>query len=317
MRLYGKERLKARLDDIAAKGRLPHAILLHGEQGIGKKTLAKYIAKLFLCGAPPCDSCPACRNIDAGAHPDVIFVKQQCGGKYSLDSFREVMTGSVVKPNNGSLKIYVIEDCDNMPANQRVLLQNTLLKLVEEPADYLRFIFTCENVSSVIETILSRVTEFEVPAASVEECAACLMEGEFTPKKAMDLAQMFSGNIGKCRAVLDGGEETKLIDTAVKAAGAVARMDKYSFAAALSEQTGRPEYNETLNHLCGILRDALALKCGGEAISFGKNEAAGIAKAFSEEFILSMLDSVFEVSANSSYNLNLALTTAYLTSRLF
>lgn len=313
MRLYGKDRLKARLDDIAAKNRLPHAILLHGQQGVGKKTVARYIAKLFLCGAPPCDSCPACRNIDADSHPDVIFVKRACGGKYSMEELREVLAGTVIKPNNGNLKVYIFEDCDDMKTQP----QNTLLKLIEEPAAHLRFVFTCENASSVIETILSRVTEFEVPATSVSDCAECLVESECDPKRAEELSKMFSGNIGKCRAVLDGGEETKLIDTAKKAAAAVGRMDKYSFAAALSEQTGRAEYSETLNYFCEILRDALALRCGGEAFSCGKDEAAGIAKAFSEEYILAMLDVVFKVSADSIFNLNLSLTTAYLTSELF
>lgn len=313
MRLYGKDRLKARLDDIAAKNRLPHAILLHGQQGVGKKTLARYISKLFLCGAPPCDSCPACRNIDADSHPDVIFVKRACGGKYSMEELREVLAGTVIKPNNGDLKVYIFEDCDDMKTQP----QNTLLKLIEEPAAHLRFVFTCENASSVIETILSRVTEFEVPATSVSDCAECLAHSGCDPKKAEELSRMFSGNIGKCRAVLDGGEETKLIDAARKAAAAIAGMDKYSFAAALSEQTGRTEYSETLNYLCEILRDALALRCGAKAFSCGKDEAAGIAKAFSEEFILSMLDAVFKVSADSIFNLNLALTTAYLTSELF
>ena len=128
---------------------------------------------------------------------------------------------------------------------------------------------------------------------------------------------MFSGNIGKCRSVIDGGDETRLIDAAVRAAGAVARMDKLSFSAALSEITVRAEYAETLNYLTDIFRDALVLRCGGEASSCGKKEAAGIAKAFSEEFILGMLDAVFEVSANAVLNLNLALTTSYLTSRLY
>lgn len=313
MRLYGKDRLKERLDGIAAKRRLPHAILLHGAQGCGKKTMAKYIAKLFLCGAPPCESCAVCRNIDAGQHPDVIFVKEKCGGKYRMEEFREVLADTVVKPNNGEVKIYVFEDCDDMMPQP----QNTLLKLIEEPAEHLRFIFTCENASSVIETILSRVTEFEVPSTPVADCAACLIDGGCEPAKAKELAAMFSGSIGKCRSVLDGGEETKLIETAVKAAGAVARMDKLGFSAALCEQTGRAEYAAVLNYLCDIFRDALVLRCGGEASSCGKKEAAGIAGAFSEEFILAMLDAVFEVSANAVYNLNLTLTTAYLTSKLF
>ena len=66
-----------------------------------------------------------------------------------------------------------------------------------------------------------------------------------------------------------------------------------------------------------ILRDALALRCGGEATSCGKKEAAEIAGNFSEARILNMLDSVFEVAQNGEINLNLALSAAYLTTKLF
>ncbi|MDE6031968.1 MAG: hypothetical protein K2G32_10145 [Oscillospiraceae bacterium] len=324
MRLYGKEGLRKRLTDIARQDRLPHAILLHGNSGAGKKVMARYIAKLFLCerlngdGAPPdgefmpCEQCPACRNINADEHPDVIFVKRTCGGKYSMDEFRAVLAGTVIKPNNGGVKVYVFEDCD-----MRVQHQNALLKLIEEPAGYLRFIFTCENANSILETILSRVTEFEVRPMSVGECAECLTDGGVEPKRAAELSEPCSGNVGKCLAEIEGGEETKLIDTARKAAAAVSARDKLSTAAALSEQTGRAEFAAVLDYFSDILRDALALRCGGEATSCGKKEAAGIAKAFSEAEILNMLDSVFEVAGNGEINLNLALSAAYLSSKLF
>lgn len=326
MRLYGKDRLQKRLTDIAVKDRLPHAILLHGSGGAGKKVMARYIAKLFLCerlNAPnaarsadayrPCESCPACRGVNADEHPDVIFVKRLCGGKYSMDEFCAVLSGTVIKPNNGGVKVYVFEDCGDM----RVQHQNALLKLIEEPADYLRFIFTCENSNAILETILSRVTEFEVSPMSAEECAECLIDSGVEPKRAAELSETFSGNAGKCLAVVEGGEETKLIETARRAAAAVGARDKLLTAAALSEQTGRADFAGMLDYLTDILRDALALRCGGEAASCGKKEAAAIAKSFSEAEILNMLDSVFEVAGNGEINLNLALSAAYLNYKLY
>ena len=77
MRLYGKDSLKRRLDGIAAKGRLPHAILFSGNEGSGRRTMAEYTAQLFLCeGHRACGECIACRNIESGNHPDVIYVMQ-------------------------------------------------------------------------------------------------------------------------------------------------------------------------------------------------------------------------------------------------
>ena len=213
MRLYGKNGLKERLDDIAAQGRLSHAVLFSGHSGVGKKTLAKYTAELFMCKNGACGACPVCRNIENGVHPDVIFVKEGCGGKYTMDALREVLSGTVIRPNNGSIKLYVFEDCDTMRPEH----QNSLLKLIEEPAEYLRFVFTCENTSIIPETVLSRVTEFEVPDTPVEECERALVDCGVDKPRARELSEMFVGNIGKCKAVIEGGEEPKLIETARKA----------------------------------------------------------------------------------------------------
>lgn len=313
MILYGKDGLKQRLDGIAEKGRLSHAILLSGHSGCGKKALARYIAQLFLCENRACGQCPTCRNIEHDGHPDVIFVKAACGGKYAMEPFRGVLRDTVVKPNNGDLKIYVFEDADAMLPQH----QNALLKLIEEPPEHLRFIFTCENTSIIPETVLSRVTEFEVPDTGVKECERCLIDGGVDPQRAKELSEMFAGNIGKCRAVLDGGDELKLIETAQKAAAAIGRRDKFGAAAALSEQSGRAESAQVMEYLSRIIRDALALKCGGEAEFFGRKEAKKIAGSFSEEEILNMLDAAFEVAQNEIYNLNIALTAAYFTSKMF
>lgn len=319
MRLYGKNTLKERLDAIAAKDHLPHAIMLYGEKGTGRRVMANYIAKLFMCGAAPCEECPTCSKINANAHPDVIFVKKECGGKYGLDeskggqvSIRRIMESVVVKPNDGNVKVYVFEDSDEMS----VQIQNTLLKLIEEPAPFLRFVFTCENTDSIIETIRSRVTEFEVPRASAAECAQMLIDSGHPAAQAKELAETLSGNIGKCLDILSGDGDTAFMETARKAAAAIGRKDAYSLAAALSEQTGRPEFASVLGYLTEILRDALAKRCGGSLTSCGRKEAEAIASACGEEQLLDMLDAIFKVAADAALNLNLALSASYLTTKL-
>ncbi|MCM1165822.1 MAG: hypothetical protein NC299_13590 [Lachnospiraceae bacterium] len=316
MKLYGKDGLKQRLDGIAAKGRLSHAILLSGHEGCGKKTLALYIAQLFLCESRACGQCAACRNIENRNHPDVIFVKEQCGGKYATDPLRVVLRDTAVMPNNGDLKIYVFEEAETMQPKRL----NMLLKLIEEPPAHLRFILTCENTSLIPETILSRVTEFEVPDTSAQDCARCLIDSGAAPKQAKELSEMFAGNIGKCRAVLDGSGETRLIEIARKTAAAVGKRDKFGAASALSAlttQKDRKDLAQVMEYVSRIIRDALALKCGGEAEFFGKAESQKIAESFTEDEILTMLEVSFEIVKNEIYNLNLSLTAVYFTSKIF
>ena len=319
MKLYGKDRLKARLDAVAANNRIPHAIMFSGNAGCGRKILARYTAQLFLCGDHACGECAVCRNIENDSHPDVIFVKRECGGKYAIDDLRPILRDTVVRPNNGDIKIYIFEDLDtSLPK-----IQNALLKLIEEPPAHLRFIFTCENTDVVLETVMSRVMEFEVPDTSVGDCARCLVDGGADPQKAKELSEMFAGNIAKCRAILDSSDgsdrEQKLIETARRAAAAIGKRDGFGTAAALSEFSGnstREEFSAVFEYLSRILRDALALKYGGTAEFFGKAESRKIAGQFSEAEILNMLDAAFEVEKNSGRNPNLALTAVYFTSKI-
>ncbi len=317
MTLYGKDALKRRLDAAAAKGRLSHAVMFSGSRGSGRRTMARYTAQLFLCANSACGKCAVCRAIESDSHPDVIFVKRSLPDeKYLAEPFRGILRDTAVRPNDGDLKIYVFEDCDDM----QPVLHNALLKLIEEPAPHLRFIFTAENTGVIPETVMSRVTEYEVPDASISDCTRCLVDGGTDPRKAAELTELFSGNIGRCRTLLsetdkDSAAELAVIESARRAACALGNRDRFGTAAALSEQTNRAAFNETFRIFSHILRDAMAVKNGAEPEFLAKDEARRIAEAFSSEQLVGMLDAAFEVERNAVYNLNLALTTSYFMSQ--
>ena len=342
MRLYGKDRLAELLSDTAAENRIPHAILLTGERGSGRMTVAKYIAKLLLCGAQPCESCSVCSRINDGTHPDVINVLKEVGGKYALTKqkgvtdFRVFMESVAVKPNDGDIKIYIFEKAEEMS----VQVQNTLLKNIEEPQSWVKYIFICENSASLLTTVRSRAAEFRVPDCTPEQCCECLT-GEYhvDAKQAEDYSRMMSGNIGKCLEALglnvipekkrsakkspdeepeeETSSELKLMESARHAATALAAKDPYGSCAAFAEQTGRTEYAGMLEYFAGIIRDALAARTGSGMYSCGKNEANSIAKQFDEARLTAMLEAVFEINDRAAAaNLNLPLCSAYLTSIL-
>ena len=319
MVLYGKDALKARLSNTAAKGRLSHALMFSGNTGSGRRTMARYTAQLFLCENGGCGNCPTCRNIEKNCHPDVIFVKKSLPDeKYAAAPFREVLRDTVIRPNNGDLKIYVFEDCDDM----QTVLHNALLKLIEEPLPHLRFIFTAENTAVVPETVMSRVTEYEVPDTTIPECTRALVDDGVPSDKAAELAELFSGNIGRCKALLADSDkdnpakaELAVIDSAKQAAFALANRDMLGTAAALSQQTNRAAYSETFRVFSHIIRDALAVKNSAEAEYLAKDLSRRIADAYSEKQLVAMLETAFEIEQNANYNLNLPLTTAYFMSQ--
>ncbi len=319
MTLYGKDPLKAVLDGAAAKGRLSHAIMFSGSKGSGRATMARYTAQLFLCGERACGKCKICRAVEGDAHPDVIFVRKSLpDGKYLADPLREVLRDTAVRPNDGDVKIYVFEDCDDM----QPVIHNMLLKLIEEPAPYLRFIFTAENTGVIPETIMSRVTEYEVLDTTVTDCVRCLTDGGVDGRKAEELAELFSGNIGRCRTLLsetdkESAAELAIIESARRAARSLGERDLFGTAAALSEQTGRAALPEVFRVFSHILRDAMAVKNGGEPESLAKDESRRIARSYSTEQLVAMLDAAVEVERDTFCNINAALTVSYFMSRAF
>lgn len=314
MILYGKEEIKSRLDGAAAQNRLSHAVMFSGRRGAGKKTMARYLAQLFLCGGrKACGECAACGNIERDEHPDVIFVKRQLGGKYAMEPLRVILRDTVIRPNNGDIKIYVFEDCDSM----RTEHFNALLKLIEEPAAHLRFVFTCENTNMIPATVMSRVTRYEVPDTDIVECVRFLTDNGVDFAEARRTAERFSGNIGECKAFdadADADAEARAAEIAEAAAKALAERSPYKTLAALCEAKTKTELTAVTEYLSEILRDALAVRSGGEAEYSDRAAAERIAANYNERELLTMLDRAFEITSNDIYNLNAKLTAAYFTS---
>ena len=206
---------------LLAAGRLPHALLLYGERGLGKRTLCRRIAAVLLCergpnADGPCLSCPACHKVAADTHPDVITVahsgKQQ---GFSVETLRELCADAYIRPNEADYKVYILADCDSISA----AAQNTLLKLLEEPPTGVFFFLTAESRAVFLPTILSRLTAVPVPPMTEADCRRALTARGFDdPAKVNEAVEAFGGNIGRC---LDALEHPEALE-AVQAARAIA-----------------------------------------------------------------------------------------------
>ena len=142
VQLEHNERAVALLGQLTGQGRLPHAILIEGPAGTGKKTFAQRIAQSALCTGKekPCGICEACRKVENQSHPDICFYTVPEGKKdFPVEQVREIRGQAYVAPNEGACKIYVIDKAHTM--NQAA--QNALLKLIEEPPPFVCFILLC------------------------------------------------------------------------------------------------------------------------------------------------------------------------------
>ena len=196
---------------LAARGGV-HAIMLEGERGCGKKTLARRMAAAMLCKSfdsasnRACGVCGSCLKILDGTHPDVTFLGD--GAKtITVDEIRALRAAAGVRPNEADVRLFVICDGQNMT----VQAQNALLKVLEEPPVAVRFIITCDNASRMLETIVSRAVSVRIGGLPVDECVRAL-RGRFpdVPEERLrEISEIFEGNAGRCIEALDTQPDSK------------------------------------------------------------------------------------------------------------
>ena len=174
--IRGNRKLCKRLADEIAEGRFPHAYILAGKPGSGKRTLALHIAAALACKsrtALPCGVCDSCQKILGGFSPDVIFVRKDADKKeFTVNLIRQIKDSLYIAPNELEKRVYILEDTETMNANA----QNAFLKMLEEPPSYVVFLLLCSNTENLLETVKSRAPILYTEKLPAEEIQSFLLE---------------------------------------------------------------------------------------------------------------------------------------------
>ena len=127
--IIGHEKIKEHLQKAIGYQRVSHAYILSGEEGMGRKTIAKAFAMTLLCekhGTEPCMECHSCKQFLSGNHPDVIWVTHEKPASIGVDDVRIQINDTVsIRPYSSPYKIYLVDEAEKMT----VQAQNALLKL--------------------------------------------------------------------------------------------------------------------------------------------------------------------------------------------
>jgi DNA polymerase-3 subunit delta' len=166
---------QAQLARAADSGRLPHALLIHDAPGAGGIRLARAFAQRVLCVRSPeaCGECRACRQVEAGEHPDLSLVvpdPEQKSGQVTVDQVRELSAWLALSSHEGRGSCIVIHPADAM--NRQAC--NALLKTLEEPRPGAHLVLLALQPSRLAATVRSRCQVLRVRAPGRTEALAWL-----------------------------------------------------------------------------------------------------------------------------------------------
>jgi len=170
--VIGQEHVVRTLRHAIEAGRIANAYLFIGPRGIGKTTLSRIFAKALNCQSPkgvePCGECTNCSEIAASRSLDVTEL--DAASHNGVDDVRPIIESVQFKPTSSKYKIFIIDECHMLskPA------WNALLKTLEEPPSYVRFIFATTEGDKVLPTIISRCQRFDLRRIQTHDIVARL-----------------------------------------------------------------------------------------------------------------------------------------------
>ena len=301
--LVGNEAVKKQVSALVDAGHFPHALLLEGEEGSGRCTLAMIVARAATCrgeGEHPCGVCAACIKTE---HPDVTV----CGGEdrpLTVDTIRQLRQEAYVLPNEAPYRVIILPGAQAMTPQA----QNALLKILEEPPSHVLFILTCDNRTQLLETIRSRCVVLTMQPVEWEDAAPVLRQR--LPGRADEELQrahnLFGGRIGRVIAGVQEGTFRQVLELTPLFAQALVAVGELP----LLRLTGRLEKDKELTEgvlsgLVFILRDALACRYGAPGrLSTAPEVASHLAQKLSGARLMALLQAVNRLQQEHRNNMN-------------
>lgn len=170
----GQDHIVTTLKNQIMTGRTGHAYMFCGTRGTGKTTIAKIFAKAVNCENPvdgsPCGDCPSCRAIADGSSMNVIEI--DAASNNGVENVRNIIEEVQYSPVDGKYKVYIIDEVHMLSAGAF----NALLKTLEEPPEYVKFVLATTEVHKILITVLSRCQRYDFKRISIDTITGRMSE---------------------------------------------------------------------------------------------------------------------------------------------
>ena len=147
--------------------KIAHSYLFSGPRGVGKTTIARIFAKAINCtntkAGEPCNECENCNEITKGVHPDVFEL--DAASNRGIDDVRSIQDAAKYFPIKANYKFFIVDEVHMLT----IQAFNALLKILEEPPEYLIFILATTNPERIPPTIVSRCQRFGLHRLKISE----------------------------------------------------------------------------------------------------------------------------------------------------
>ncbi|GLS91608.1 DNA polymerase III subunit gamma/tau [Psychromonas marina] len=170
--VVGQQHVLTAISNGLAQNKVHHAYLFSGTRGVGKTTIARILAKSLNCElgvtATPCGQCDNCVAIDQGRFVDLLEI--DAASRTKVDDTREMLDNVQYKPAVGRYKVYLIDEVHMLSKHSF----NALLKTLEEPPEYVKFLLATTDPQKLPITVLSRCLQFHLKAILPDQIEAQL-----------------------------------------------------------------------------------------------------------------------------------------------
>jgi DNA polymerase-3 subunit delta' len=310
--VLGNSRVKKILRLALQKNRIPNSLLFSGAKGVGKRSLARILAKAVNCEqeiGDACEKCPTCVAISGRRLPDVWEIEPE-GQVIKIDQMRAVRQAAYLRPMVGHKRIFIIDEAEKM--NDEA--SNSLLKILEEPPLFSLIILLTDNAHLILPTIRSRCQILQFSPVGKEEIRRVLEDRGCPDDRAKIISLLVNGNLEAALEVNWDEIQSRrkeawgVFQSFLKRDRASSFLRSYAFT---QRNLIREDFEKTLEIMASFCRDLILIKDRGEpSLLLNPDYAdtlADLEKAWSLEKIQACLSQIDYAISGLNKNLNIGL----------